>query len=82
MNRLLKRLVLQEMRSRVLWTLPPSAFNTPWRWTFGDGAQAQGISVRHVYRRPGTYIIGTRAYLKDGTASQWYLFDTMLIHVQ
>jgi PKD domain len=71
-----------EIRGRVLWTLPPSAFKTPWRWTFGDGAQARGMIVHHDYRRAGTYVVGVRADLIDGKDSQWYLFDTMVIHIR
>src|SRR5205085_10156059 len=48
---------LGEMRGRVLWTLPPSAFRAPWRWAFGDGTAARGLRVRHNYRRRGTYVI-------------------------
>jgi PKD domain-containing protein len=74
--------LLSENRGRVLWTLPPSAFETPWRWTFGDGAQARGLTARHSYRHAGDYVIGVRAYLVDGPNSGWFLFDTTLIHVR
>lgn len=74
--------LLSEIWGRVLWTLPPSAFRTPWRWTFGDGAQARGISTHHTYLHAGSYVIGVRAYLMDGQSSGWYLFDTVLIHVR
>jgi hypothetical protein len=73
---------LREIRGRVLWTLPPSAFRTPWRWTFGDGAAARGLSVRHLYRRGGTYVVRVRAYLRDGHDSQWYQFDAAVIQVR
>lgn len=26
-------------------------------WSFGDGAQARGVSVSHTYRKPGTYTV-------------------------
>jgi hypothetical protein len=77
-----RSVLLSEIRGRVLWTLPPSAFKTPWRWTFGDGGQARGLSTRHSYHYPGNYVIGIRAYLIDGRNSGWYLFDTMLIRVR
>jgi hypothetical protein len=77
-----QQLLLSEIRGRVLWTLPPSAFKTPWRWSFGDGAQARGLSTRHSYRHAGAYVIGVRAYLIDGQSSGWYVFDTVLIHVR
>jgi hypothetical protein len=75
-------LLLSEIRGRVLWTLPPSAFKTPWRWSFGDGTQGRGLSTRHSYRHAGNYVIGVRAYLIDGQNSGWYLFDTILVHVR
>lgn len=61
---------LHEIRSRVLWTLPPSAFRTLWQWTFGDGTAARGLRVHHIYHRRGTYIVRVRAYLLDGHDSQ------------
>jgi len=36
-----------------------------WRWTFGDGAAAQGRNVTHVFDRPGTYEV--RLDFSDGT---------------
>jgi hypothetical protein len=75
-------LAMREIRGRVLWTLPPSAFRTPWRWTFGDGTAARGLNVRHAYRRGGTYVVRVRAYLVDGRDSQWYQFDATVIHVR
>ena len=73
---------LSEIRGRVLWTLPPSAFKTPWRWAFGDGAKARGLSTHHTYSHAGNYLIGVQAYLTDGHNSGWYAFDTVLIHVR
>lgn len=40
-------IVLQEVRSRVIVTLPPGAFKRPWRWLFGDRTTARGPRVRH-----------------------------------
>ena len=74
--------LLQEIRARLLVTLPPSAFRTPWRWTFGDGTLVQGMSARHRYRRRGTYVVGVQAFLVNGQASAWYVFDSMVIHVR
>jgi hypothetical protein len=73
---------LQEVRSRLLTTLPPSAFRTPWRWTFGDGTTTQGIRVRHRYRHPGTYVVGVLALLVNGRISAWYVFDSAEITVR
>jgi hypothetical protein len=75
-------IVLQEIRGRLLGTLPPSAFRTPWHWTYGDGTLGQGIRVRHRYRRRGTYVVGIQAYLVNGQASAWYLFDGVVIRVR
>jgi hypothetical protein len=75
-------LVLQEIKGRLLATLPPSAFRTPWRWTFGDGTGAQGVPVRHRYRRRGTYVIGIQTLLVNGKLSAWYLFDSAVITVR
>ncbi len=36
-------------------TLPESAFKTPFRWSFGDGAVATGWSPSHRYSRLGAY---------------------------
>lgn len=72
---------LREITGRVLWTLPPSAFKTPWRWAFGDGTQARGLSTHHVYRRRGGYVVRVWAYLRDGKYSQWFAFDAAVIHV-
>jgi hypothetical protein len=74
--------LLQEIRGRLLGTLPPSAFRTPWHWTFGDGTLGQGIRIRHRYRRHGTYVVGVQAYLVNGQASAWYLFDSLVIRVR
>jgi chitodextrinase len=73
---------LQEVRSLLLTTLPPSAFRTPWRWTFGDGTGAQGLIVRHRYRHRGTYVIGVQTLLVNGQLSAWYLFDSARIQVR
>lgn len=73
---------LQEVRSRLLTTLPPSAFRISWRWTFGDGTATQGSLVRHSYRHPGTYVVGVLALLTNGHISAWYLFDSAEIRVR
>lgn len=36
-----------------LWT----TLDGPPLWEFGDGARARGLVVRHVYRRPGRYLV-------------------------
>jgi hypothetical protein len=74
--------LLQENQGRLRVTLPSSAFRTPWRWAFGDGTLAQGRSVRHSYRHRGTYVVGVQAYLINGHASAWYLFDSVVIQVR
>jgi len=75
-------LTLQENNANVAQSLPPSAFKYPWRWTFGDGATARGMSARHVYRHPGSYILSVEAYLVAGAQRQWYSFDKVTIRVR
>jgi hypothetical protein len=75
-------LLLQEDRARVAQALPSLAFTFPWRWHFGDGASARGAAVRHVYRRPGTYIITVEAYLVAGTHRLWFTFDKATLHIR
>lgn len=43
---------------------PPSA--TEYAWDFGDGSQAQGRTVRHVFERPGLYTVVLTAALPGG----------------
>ena len=75
-------LLLQEDRARVAQALPSLAFTFPWRWHFGDGDGARGAAVRHVYRRPGTYIITVEAYLVAGTHRLWFTFDKATLHIR
>jgi len=74
--------LLAENKANVAQSLPPEAFKYPWNWTFGDGATARGLSARHVYRRPGAYILSVEAYLIAGAQRQWYTFDKVTIHVR
>ena len=74
--------LLTENKANVEQSLPPEAFKYPWKWTFGDGATARGMSARHVYRRPGAYILSVQAYLVAGAQRQWYSFDKVTIRVR
>lgn len=38
-------------------THDPSGLVADWRWDFGDGAQAFGQQLAHVYARAGTYLV-------------------------
>ena len=38
-------------------SLPPQIVHGRWVWRLGDGTSAQGGTVRHLYRRAGTYRI-------------------------
>lgn len=75
-------LTLAENRTNVAQSLPPAAFKYPWRWTFGDGTTARGLNARHVYRRPGTYILSVEAYFVAGAQRQWYSFDRVTIRMR
>jgi PKD domain len=75
-------LLLKEDRARVAQALPALAFKLPWRWHFGDGAGARGATVRHEYRRPGTYIITVDAYLVAGKQQLWFTFDRATLYIQ
>jgi len=74
--------LLTENKANVEQSLPPEAFKHPWKWTFGDGATARGMNARHVYRRPGAYILSVEAYLVAGAQRQWYSFDKVTIRVR
>jgi len=74
--------LLAENKANVEQSLPPEAFKYPWKWTFGDGATARGMDARHVYRRPGAYILSVEAYLVAGAQRQWYAFDKVTIRVR
>ena len=41
------------------------------RVTFGDGRRASASSSRHVYRRPGSYLVTVRAKDKAGNSVRW-----------
>lgn len=74
-------LVLKEDRARVAAALPPVAFKFPWRWHFGDGTTARGTAVRHLYRRPGPYVVSVEAYFVVGTQKQWFTFDKATLRI-
>ena len=38
-------------------THDPSGLVAAWRWDFGDGAEASGQQLAHVYSRAGTYLV-------------------------
>jgi PKD domain-containing protein len=61
-------------------SLLPQAFGHPWHWNFGDGATADGYTVRHSYRHPGAYKLIVSAYYSSYHA--WYQFDAALLHIR
>ena len=61
-------------------SLLPQAFGHPWRWTFGDGSMAVGLTTHHAYARPGVYKVIVSAYYSGYKA--WFEFDAALIHVR
>lgn len=76
-----RAVTLSENNREVARTLPRDVFSRPWRWTFGDGsAPAYGTSVRHVYRKGGTYRIVVLAYYRS--YGSWLAFDDATIRVR
>lgn len=61
-------------------SLPPHAFDRPWRWALGDGSVGSGFGVSHSYGHPGDYLIGLWAYYDSYRA--WYKFDSVVIHTR
>ena len=49
---------------------PQSSGALRYRWTFGDGAAATGVSVSHIYRAPGTYTLKLTATSSTGDTRQ------------
>lgn len=41
----------------------------PTAWRFGDGSTARGVSVKHIFRRPGRYRITVTALDRSGNAA-------------
>lgn len=72
-------IALTEDRRQLALALTAAAMHRPWRWTFGDGAMADGWSVRHAYARPGRWRIGVAAY--DPGSGRWYTFDQAELEV-
>jgi hypothetical protein len=60
-------------------TLDNRAFATPFRWTFGDGAAAKGLTVNHRYGKPGWYRIDVSYYYTP--QHSWIVFDSAELHV-
>jgi hypothetical protein len=70
--------VLAEIKQRV--PMSAEGFAHPWRWTFGDSsAPVRGMSVHHVYSKPGLYKVTVEAYF--ASHKLWYTFDAVQIHV-
>lgn len=66
-------IALTEDRRQIALVLTAAAMRRPWRWTFVNGAMADGWSVRHAYIRAGRWRIGGVAY--DPGSGRWYTFD-------
>lgn len=75
-------LSLREDRIKIMLSLPPVYFKYPWRWEFGDGTSSRGLTARHTYRHPGTYVVTVKAYLVGGRYKNWYAFDAVTVHVR
>ncbi|MEU3642828.1 PKD domain-containing protein [Lentzea sp. NPDC034063] len=53
-----------------LTMLPRPAGAAAVRWSFGDGSEASGGSVRHSWTRPGVFTVRAEATLPNGTRTQ------------
>jgi PKD repeat protein len=54
----------------------PSAVEAATHWSFGDGENASGASVDHVYANPGYYVaIGSTVDAVGGVSSEAFLID-------
>ena len=60
-------------------SLPSTAFSTPFRWTFGDGATVNGLQAAHRYAHTGWYKIDVRYY--EPSRHSWVLFDSAQQHI-
>ena len=69
-----------EYVSELKRSLPPLAFAYAWRWEFGDGGTATGVSVIHAYRRSGLYRVTVWADYR--TEHFWYEFDAAVIRIR
>jgi hypothetical protein len=65
---------LQELRR----TLPASAFDTAFRWSFGDGVTAYGRIANHRYPRTGVYRLQVSFALSPG---RWVTFDSARVPI-
>lgn len=73
--------VLAENNREVARALPRDVFSHPWRWDFGDRSKVVfGATVRHAYKKAGSYRIEVMAYYPLYGA--WQPFDFVTIHVK
>lgn len=72
-------IVFTELRKEVAKSLVPDAMTRPWRWQFGDGASANGWTVKHAYTRAGRHRIVVEAYAPS--TRQWIAFDQVTITI-
>lgn len=47
----------------------PYSWGAKFRWSFGDGTEAEGEKVSHIYRFPGEYNVVLNASFSDGSSS-------------
>lgn len=58
----------------------PDGTITAWRWDFGDGASADGVTVGHAFGAPGTYRVSLTA-IDDAASSCSATTDTLSVMV-
>lgn len=59
--------------------LTAQAFAHPFQWSFGDGATALGLAVRHHYGQPGWYKVNVSYYYPPQRT--WLVFDSAELHI-
>lgn len=70
---------LQEDLGKLHSSLPRTAFNTPFRWSFGDGTVVNGVQASHRYAHTGWYKIDVKYY--EPSRHTWVLFDSAQQHI-
>jgi hypothetical protein len=68
---------LSEDQRKLARSLPPDIVRGHWVWRFGDGTSARGRTVKHVYRKPGNYLVTVAMPLPHSHGL--FVFDAVII---